>query len=183
MEIIKTHFEGILVVKPDVFADERGYFFESFSKQKFLENNLEVNFVQDNISKSRKGTVRGLHYQNGNKAQGKLCHVLYGRILDIALDLRIDSPTFGKYFSTELSEENHLQLWIPVGFAHGFSVQSDEAIFKYKCTNYYSKENERTILFNDPLLNINWKVDEPVFSEKDLNGKSFEDSRNDFFFA
>jgi len=183
MEIIKTHIEGILLVKPDIFADDRGYFFESFNNKKFLENNLEVNFLQDNVSKSRKGTVRGLHYQIGNKAQGKLCHVLYGRVLDVAVDLRVDSPTFGKYFSTELSEENHFQLWIPVGFAHGFSVLSDEAIFKYKCTNYYFKENERTILFNDPQLNINWKVDNPIFSQKDLNGKLFEESRNDFFFA
>jgi dTDP-4-dehydrorhamnose 3,5-epimerase len=182
MEIIKTPFEGILLVKPDVFTDERGYFFESFNNQKFLENNLEVNFLQDNVSKSRKGTIRGLHYQIGNKAQGKLCHVLYGKVLDVAVDLRVDSPTFGKYFSTELSEENHLQLWIPVGFAHGFSVQSDEVIFKYKCTNYYCKENERTILFNDPKLNIDWKVDKQIFSPKDLHGKSFEESRNDFFF-
>ena len=183
MEIIKTHIEGILLVKPDVFADDRGYFFESFNNKKFLENNLEVRFLQDNVSKSRKGTVRGLHYQIGNQAQGKLCHVLYGRVLDVALDLRVDSPTFGKHFSIELSEENHLQLWIPVGLAHGFSVLSDEAIFKYKCTNYYCKENERTILFNDPQLNIDWKVDNPIFSQKDLNGKSFEESRNDFFFA
>jgi dTDP-4-dehydrorhamnose 3,5-epimerase len=183
MEIIKTHIEGILLVKPDVFADDRGYFFESFNNKNFLENNLEVSFLQDNVSKSREGTVRGLHYQIGNKAQGKLCHVLYGRVLDVAVDLRVDSPTFGKHFSTELSEENHLQLWIPVGFAHGFSVLSDEAIFKYKCTNYYFKENERTILFNDPQLNIDWKVDNPIFSQKDLNGKSFEESRNDFFFA
>ena len=183
MEIIKTPFDGILLVKPDVYEDERGYFFESFNYQKFLEKNLEVNFLQDNVSKSRKGTVRGLHYQVGHKAQGKLCHVLYGSVLDVAVDLRVGSPTFGKHFSTELSEDNHLQLWIPVGFAHGFSVQSDEVIFKYKCTNYYSKENERTILFNDPQLNINWKVDNPVISPKDLNGKSFEESRNEFSFA
>jgi dTDP-4-dehydrorhamnose 3,5-epimerase len=112
-----------------------------------------------------------------------LCHVLYGRVLDVVVDLRVDSPTFGKYYSTELSEENHLQLWIPLGFAHGFSVQSDEAIFKYKCTNYYSKENERTILFNDPGLNINWNVDNPVISPKDLNGKLFKDCINEFSFA
>jgi dTDP-4-dehydrorhamnose 3,5-epimerase len=183
MEITKTPFEGILLVKPDVFTDERGYFFESFTYKKFVENNLEVNFLQDNVSKSRKDTIRGLHYQIGNMAQGKLCHVLYGRVLDVAVDLRVDSPTFGKYFSTELSEENHLQLWIPVGFAHGFSVKSDVAVFKYKCTNYYCKENERTILFNDPQLNIDWKVDNPVFSPKDFRGKSFEESRNDFFFT
>jgi dTDP-4-dehydrorhamnose 3,5-epimerase len=183
MEIIKTPFEGILLVKPDVFSDERGYFYESFNKQKFQGINLEVNFLQDNISKSRKGTIRGLHYQVSNKAQGKMCHVLYGRVLDVIVDLRVDSPTFGKYYSTELSEENHLQLWIPLGFAHGFSVQSDEAIFKYKCTNYYSKENERTILFNDPGLNINWNVDNPVISPKDLNGKLFKDCINEFSFA
>jgi dTDP-4-dehydrorhamnose 3,5-epimerase len=182
MEIITTPFNGILLVKPDVFADERGYFYESFNKHKFQEINLEVNFLQDNVSKSRKGTVRGLHYQNGNKAQGKLCQVLYGCVLDVALDLRVDSPTFGKHFSIELSEENHLLLWIPVGFAHGFSVQSAEVIFKYKCTNYYSKENERTILFNDPELNIDWKVSKPVFSSKDLNGKLFGDSKKDFIF-
>ena len=182
MEIIKTPFNGILLIKPDVFADERGYFYESFNKRKFLDINLEVDFVQDNVSKSRKGTVRGLHYQIGNKAQGKLCQVLYGKVLDVALDLRVESPTFGKHFSIELSEENHLLFWIPVGFAHGFSVQSDEVIFKYKCTNYYSKENERTILFNDPKLNIDWKVSNPVFSSKDLNGKLFGDSKNDFIF-
>jgi dTDP-4-dehydrorhamnose 3,5-epimerase len=183
MEIIKAPIEGILIVKPDVFSDDRGYFFESFNQQKFLEHDLEVNFLQDNVSKSRKGTVRGLHYQIGQKAQGKLCHVLYGKVLDVAVDLRVNSPTFGKYFSTELSEENHLQLWIPAGFAHGFSVQSDEVIFKYKCTNYYCKENERTILFNDPQLNINWNVDDPVISPKDFNGRSFEESRNEFTFA
>ncbi|MDR3666532.1 MAG: dTDP-4-dehydrorhamnose 3,5-epimerase [Ignavibacteriaceae bacterium] len=182
MEITTTPFKGILLVKPDVFLDDRGYFYESFNKKKFLDINLEVNFLQDNVSKSRKGTIRGLHYQMGNKAQGKLCQVLYGRVLDVSLDLRVDSPTFGKHFSIELSEDNHLLVWIPVGFAHGFSVLSDEVIFKYKCTNYYCKENERTILFNDPELNIDWKVDNPVFSQKDLMGKSFEDSKNDFFF-
>ena len=182
MEIITTPFNGILLIKPDIFADERGYFYESFNKKKFQDINLEVNFLQDNVSKSRKGTVRGLHYQIGNKAQGKLCQVLYGKVLDVALDLRVDSPTFGKHFSIELSEENHLLFWIPVGFAHGFSVQSDEVIFKYKCTNYYSKENERTILFNDPKLNIDWNVSNPVFSSKDLDGKLFEDSKKDFIF-
>jgi dTDP-4-dehydrorhamnose 3,5-epimerase len=183
MEIITTPFNGILLIKPDLFADDRGYFYESFNKQKFLGLNLEVDFVQDNVSKSRWGTVRGLHFQTGNKAQGKLCQVLYGKVLDVALDLRVESPTFGKHFSIELSEENHLLLWIPVGFAHGFSVLSEEVIFKYKCTNYYSKENERTILFNDPQLNIDWKVDKPVFSSKDLNGKLFVDSKKDFIFV
>jgi dTDP-4-dehydrorhamnose 3,5-epimerase len=182
MEIIKTPFEGLLIIKPAVFEDDRGYFFESYNKNNFLENNLEVNFVQDNVSKSRKGTVRGLHYQNGSKAQGKLCDVLYGKVLDISVDLRKNSPTFGKHFSVELSGENHLQLWIPVGFAHGFSVLSDEAIFKYKCTNFYSKENEKSILYNDPQLNIDWKVNNPIVSPKDLNAKLLEDSKNELYF-
>jgi dTDP-4-dehydrorhamnose 3,5-epimerase len=182
MEIIKAPLEGIVIVKPDVFADNRGYFFESYNKDKFLENNLEVNFVQDNVSKSSKGTIRGLHFQTGKNAQGKLCHVLYGKVLDVLVDLRLNSPTFGKYYSVELSEENHLQLFVPVGFAHGFSVQSDEAIFKYKCTNFYCKESERTILYNDPRLNINWKNENPRLSPKDLNGTLFEDSKKDFIF-
>jgi dTDP-4-dehydrorhamnose 3,5-epimerase len=182
MEIIKTSFEGLLVIKPVVIEDYRGYFFENFNKNQFLENNLEVNFVQDNVSKSRKGTIRGLHFQNGSKAQGKLCDVLLGNVLDIAVDLRTKSPTFGKYFSIELSGENHLQIWIPIGFAHGFSIQSNEAIFKYKCTDFYSKEHERSILYNDPMLDIDWKVDNPIVSPKDLKGRLFEDSINDFYF-
>lgn len=183
MEIIKTPIEGLLIVKPVVFEDQRGYFYESFNKNQFLENKLEVNFVQDNVSKSRKDTVRGLHYQNGNKAQGKLCDVLYGKVLDVAVDLRADSPTFGKYYSIELSGENHLQVWIPVGFAHGFSVLSEEAIFKYKCTNFYFKKNERTILYNDPQLNIDWKVENPIVSAKDLKAKLFKESKEDLFFT
>ena len=182
MEISKTAIEGLLIIKPDVFSDERGYFYESFSSRKFQENNIETNFVQDNISRSYKGTVRGLHYQVGDKAQGKLSHVLYGKVLDVAVDLRLNSSTFGKYFSAELSEENHLQLWIPVGFAHGFSVLSDMAIFQYKCTNFYNKEKERAILFSDPMLNINWKVDNPIVSSKDLQAKPFQESEKEMFF-
>ena len=182
MEITKTYLEGLLVIKPDVFADERGYFFESFNSQKFEGNNIETNFVQDNISKSYKGTVRGLHYQVGDKAQGKLCHVLSGKVLDVAVDLRLNSPTFGKHFAIELSEENHLQLWIPVGFAHGFSVLSDIVIFQYKCTNFYSKENERSILYNDPVLNIDWKVTNPIVSAKDIKAKQFQESEKEMFF-
>ncbi|HMN48351.1 MAG TPA: dTDP-4-dehydrorhamnose 3,5-epimerase [Ignavibacteriaceae bacterium] len=182
MEVIKTEIEGLLIIKPKVFGDERGYFFESYNEQSYKLAGIDFNFVQDNISKSKKGTIRGLHYQIGDKAQGKLCKVIYGKVLDVAVDIRFGSPTFGKYFSSELSEENHTQLWIPPGFAHGFSVLSDEAIFAYKCTAAYSKEHERAIIFNDHDLNINWKVDNPIVSEKDLKAPSFKDISKDFIY-
>ncbi len=181
MKVEKTFISDLLVISPDVFGDSRGYFFESFSLKKYQGNELNFNFVQDNISKSMRGTIRGLHYQVGEKAQGKLCQVIKGNVLDAAVDIRFNSPTFGKYFSVELSEENHLQLWIPPGFAHGFSVLSDEAVFHYKCTEYYSKEHERAILYNDPDLNIDWQVDNPIVSEKDLSAKKFKEIGKDFF--
>lgn len=180
MQIIKTEISGLLVIIPDVFIDERGYFFESFNENTFKKAGIDLQFVQDNISKSKKYTIRGLHYQVGEKAQGKLCKVVYGNVLDVAVDIRFGSPTFGKYFSCELSEGNHKQLWIPPGFAHGFSVLSDVAIFTYKCTNFYSKQDERSIIFNDPDLNIDWKVKNPIVSEKDLNAVSFKDIKKDF---
>lgn len=178
----KTSLEGLLVIKPDIFEDSRGYFYESFNNKKYIEGGIETSFVQDNISKSVKGTVRGLHYQAPPFAQGKLCSVLLGKVLDVAVDIRFGSPTFGKYYSCELSEENKFQLWIPAGFAHGFSVLSDNAIFIYKCTELYSKENERAILYNDPQLNINWKVDYPVVSEKDLKATPFNRINKDFVY-
>ena len=180
LNIIKTPLEGLLTIEPDVFDDSRGYFFESFSKKKFEENGLTAEFVQDNISKSTKNTVRGLHYQVGESAQGKLCSVLKGRVLDVAVDIRFGSPTFGIYFGIELSEHNKKQLWIPAGFAHGFSVLSFEAIFHYKCTAFYNKDDERSILYNDPEINIDWRVENPVVSEKDLNGKSISEIEKDF---
>ena len=182
MKIIKTEIEGLLIIQPDVFKDDRGFFFESFSKQRYEELGITDEFVQDNFSKSKKGTVRGLHYQVGEKAQGKLCQVLDGEVLDVAVDIRFNSPTFGKYFSQVLNSQNKLQLWIPAGFAHGFSVLSDEAIFSYKCTNYYSKLHERAILFNDPDLQINWKIEQPIVSEKDLKAAKFKDIEKDFFY-
>lgn len=182
MEVIKTELEGLLIIKPKVFGDERGYFFESYNEDTYHKTGINLSFVQDNISKSKKGTIRGLHYQVGYKAQGKLCKVIYGKVLDVAVDIRFGSPTFGKYFSSELSEENHTQLWIPPGFAHGFSVLSDEAIFSYKCTELYSKEHERAILFNDPALNINWKVENPIVSEKDLKAQLLKDIHKDFIY-
>ncbi len=180
MQFIKTNIEDLLVVKPDVFEDDRGYFFESYKAKIFQDAGINFNFVQDNISKSNKGTIRGLHYQIGEYAQGKLCQVIKGTVLDVAVDIRHDSPTIGKFHTIELSGENHLQFWIPPGFAHGFSVLSDEAIFMYKCTNYYSKEHERAILYNDTYLNIDWQVDNPIVSEKDLAAKKFKDIKRDF---
>ncbi len=182
MQIFPAEIPEVLLITPDVFEDTRGYFFESYNKARFNENKIEVDFVQDNISRSGKGTIRGLHYQAGDKAQGKLCQVITGSVLDIAVDIRFGSPTFGKYIAQELSEENHYQLWIPPGFAHGFSVLSDHSIFLYKCTDFYSKEHERTIIYNDPQLNIDWGVDNPVISKKDLNGKPLVEIDRDFIY-
>lgn len=182
MEVIKTELEGLLLIKPKVFSDDRGYFFESYNETVYRENGIDLCFVQDNISKSKKSTIRGLHYQVGDKAQGKLCKVICGKVLDVAVDIRFGSPTFGKYFASELSEENHTQLWIPPGFAHGFSVLSDEVVFSYKCTTLYNKESERAILYNDKELNIDWKVINPIVSEKDLKAKLFKDIDKDFIY-
>lgn len=182
MEVIKTEISGLIVFKPKVFGDERGYFFESFNEDNYKKAGIDFCFVQDNISKSKKSTIRGLHYQVGEKAQGKLCQVLLGKALDVAVDIRFGSPTFGKHFSYELSEDNHAQLWIPSGFAHGFSVLSDEAIFSYKCTALYSKEHERAIIFNDNDLNIDWKIENPTVSEKDFEALFFKNIEKDFVY-
>jgi dTDP-4-dehydrorhamnose 3,5-epimerase len=175
VEVKETGLNGLLVLGPKVFKDQRGYFFEAFNDSVYKKAGLNFDFIQDNISKSQKNTVRGLHFQTGDMAQGKLCQVIYGKVLDVAVDIRPDSPTFGKHFSVELSEENHLQIWMSPGFAHGFSVLSDEAIFSYKCTHLYSKEHEAAIRFNDPELNINWRISEPIVSEKDLNAPLFRE--------
>jgi len=182
LEIIKTDIDGLLVLKPKVFGDERGYFFESYSKERFWQAGVIFDFVQDNISKSKKSTVRGLHYQIGDFAQGKLCQVIFGKVLDVAVDIRFGSTTFGKYVSFELSDENHAQLWIPPGFAHGFSVLSDEAVFSYKCTKLYNKENERAIIYNDADLKIDWKIENPLVSGKDLSALSFKNIEKDFIY-
>jgi dTDP-4-dehydrorhamnose 3,5-epimerase len=182
MQIETTNIPGLILIKPKVFGDSRGYFFESYNKERCEEIGLNADFVQDNISKSVKSTIRGLHYQVGDKAQGKLCKVITGKVLDVAVDLRFGSLTFGKHYAVELSEENHTMLWIPPGFAHGFSVLSDEAIFSYKCTQFYSKELERSIIFNDRDLNINWLVENPIISEKDLKAKSFKEIEKDFIY-
>jgi len=175
VKVEKTFMEGLLVIKPDVFEDSRGYFFESFNKNKYNEAGIKDEFVQDNVSRSSKDTIRGLHYQAEKFAQGKLCTVLQGSVIDIAVDIRFGSPTFGKYFSIELSEKNKNQIWIPPGFAHGFVVTSDNTIFTYKCTSHYNKESERTIIYNDDDLNIDWQIENPIVSEKDLKGIPFAD--------
>jgi dTDP-4-dehydrorhamnose 3,5-epimerase len=181
MKVEKTELDGVLIIKPDAFTDSRGYFLESFNEKKYWEHGIPNIFVQDNISKSIKGTIRGLHYQVGDYAQGKLCEVLYGKVIDVAVDIRKGSPTYGKYTSAELSEDNHIQIWIPVGFAHGFSVLSDEAIFHYKCTNFYSKEHERSLHYADPDIAIDWKVKNPLVSEKDKKAKLLKDIGEDVF--
>jgi dTDP-4-dehydrorhamnose 3,5-epimerase len=178
MKTEKTGIEDLLIVMPQLFKDSRGYFFESYNKQKFIENNLQFDFIQDNQSKSQFGTVRGLHYQTEPFAQAKLVRVLQGKIIDVAVDLRNKSKTFGKHFSIELSEENQKQLLIPRGFAHGFSVISKEAVVLYKIDNIYSPEHERGIAFNDPSLGIDWKLknNEFIVSEKDKMNNVFHAS-------
>jgi dTDP-4-dehydrorhamnose 3,5-epimerase len=179
---IDTPISDLFIIIPDNFKDARGYFFEAYSEKKYHALGLTYKFVQDNISKSVYGTVRGLHYQVGDFAQGKLCQVILGKVLDVAVDIRFGSPTFGKYFSVELSAENNKQLWIPPGFAHGFSVLSEEAIFHYKCTNYYSKKDERCIIYNDKSIGVNWKVENPIISNKDKEGLEIKNINKDFLF-
>jgi dTDP-4-dehydrorhamnose 3,5-epimerase len=175
MLIEKTHIEGLLVIKPDVFEDSRGYFFESYNEEKFRQLGLDVKFLQDNESKSGKGVLRGLHFQVPPYQQGKLVRVIKGAVLDVAVDLRKSSPTFGKWASIELSEKNKWMYWIPAGFAHGFLTRDANTIFFYKCTQVYSRESERGIIWNDPDLRINWGNLEPLVSEKDQTAGKFRD--------
>jgi dTDP-4-dehydrorhamnose 3,5-epimerase len=167
MEIIKTSIEDLLVIRPDVFRDDRGYFYESYNKERFAKEGLTMTFVQDNESKSSKGVLRGLHFQKPPYAQGKLVRVVKGAVMDIAVDLRKGSPTYGKWESRLLTEENKEMFWIPEGFAHGFVTLEDDTIFNYKCTNIYNKESEGSILWNDPDINIEWNIENPILSEKD----------------
>ena len=158
MKVIKTAIEDVVIIEPNVFGDARGYFFESYSQKKFDEQVRPVKFVQDNESKSKYGVLRGLHFQKGKDAQSKLVRVVKGRVLDVAVDIRKGSPTFGKYVAVELTEDNHRQLFVPRGFAHGFSVLSEEAIFQYKCDNLYAPQSEGAIAWNDPDINIDWQL-------------------------
>ena len=175
MEIIKTSIEGLLIIKPDVFKDERGYFFESYNKERFAKEELVMNFVQDNESKSSNGVLRGLHFQKPPYAQGKLVRVVKGSVMDVAVDLRKNSPTYGKWESRILNEDNKEMFWIPEGFAHGFLTLEDNTIFTYKCTNIYNKESEGSILWNDPDINIDWNIENPILSEKDKISPLFKD--------
>ena len=180
MELIKTSIDGLLIIKPDVFKDDRGYFYESYNKERFAKVGLNIDFVQDNESKSCKGVLRGLHFQKPPFAQGKLVRVIKGSVMDVAVDLRKDSPTYGKWESVVLTEENKLQFWIPEGFAHGFVALEDNTIFNYKCTNVYNKESEGSILWNDPDININWNIDNPILSEKDKISPLFKNFESPF---
>lgn len=169
MKITKTALDGVVIIEPQVFEDARGYFFESWNKAKLEEAGLNYDFIQDNQSKSCYGTIRGIHFQKGEFSQAKLVRVLQGTVLDVAVDLRKDSKTFGKHVAVELSAENNRQLMIPRGFGHGFSVLTPTAVFAYKCDNVYNKASEAGIRFDDPALGIDWKVkpEEAVLSDKD----------------
>lgn len=178
MNVIETGIEGLVIIEPKVFGDVRGYFFESFSAKRFEEEVGETVFVQDNESKSKYGVLRGLHYQLPPYTQAKLVRVVKGRVLDVAVDIRKGSPTFGKHVAVELSEENKRQFFIPKGFAHGFVVLSEEAIFQYKCDKYYAPEHEGALLFDDPVLGIDWKLplEDIVLSEKDKKNPRLQDA-------
>lgn len=178
MQYIKTSISGVYILEPKVFADKRGYFFEAWKQSDFEENIGKVEFIQDNESRSSYGVLRGLHYQKGEWSQAKLVRVIKGRVLDVAVDLRKSSPTFGKYVAVELSEDNKRQLFIPRGFAHGFVVLSDDAIFTYKVDNVYAPHAEASIRWNDETIGIDWHIDinDVVTSEKDLNGFSLADA-------
>lgn len=184
MAFIKTDFPGLIIIEPTVFTDSRGYFFESYNENNFKEEGIDIKFVQDNQSKSSYGVIRGLHYQLAPHAQTKLIRVLSGSILDIVVDIRKGSPTYGNTFSIELSAENNKQLFIPKGFAHGFSVLSETAEVIYKCDEFYHKESEAGIVFNDAALNIDWKIPaaSAIISDKDLVHPSLLNCKNNFVF-
>ena len=178
MNIIETEIQGVYIIEPKVFGDSRGYFFESYSRREFEAKVGPVEFVQDNESKSKYGVLRGLHFQKGKDAQSKLVRVVKGRVLDVAVDIRKGSPTFGKYVAIELTEDNHRQLFVPRGFAHGFSVLSEEAIFQYKCDNLYAPQAEGAIAWNDPEVGIDWQLpaEDVLLSAKDANHPMLKDS-------
>lgn len=182
MDIIKTPIKDLLILKPRVFADARGFFFESYNQKTYKEAGININFCQDNQSKSSYGVIRGLHYQLNPQSQSKLVSVVQGSVWDVAVDLRKDSETFGQWYGVELTEENHLQFLIPQGFAHGFSVLSETAIFTYKCDDFYSPTLERGIMYNDPTLLIDWKIpaDKALISDKDMKHPLFKDAEINF---
>lgn len=177
MNVIKTPIDGLVIIEPRLFGDDRGYFFESFNQREFEREIGPVTFVQDNESKSCYGVIRGLHFQKGEHAQSKLVRVVKGAVLDVAVDIRPGSPTYGMHFAVELTGENHLQFFLPRGMAHGFSVLSEEAVFQYKCDNFYCRESEGAIAWDDPDLGIDWRIpkDKVILSEKDRNHPRLRD--------
>ena len=187
MKIIKTAIEGVYIIEPQVFRDARGYFYESWNEKAFDQAGLHYNWVQDNQSKSSYGTVRGIHYQKGDDAQAKLVRALQGSVLDVAVDLRKGSPTYGKHVAVELTEDNHRQLLIPRGFGHGFSVLSETAVFAYKCDNGYAPKSEGSVNFADKTLDIDWQIDQgkALLSDKDTKAQSFDQYSQspDFIYA
>lgn len=180
MEFLTTPIEGLRVIKPTVYQDNRGYFFESYNEKLFKENGVPDTFVQDNQSKSCKGVIRGLHFQKPPFAQAKIVRVIQGGVMDVAVDIRKNSPTYGHYYSVVLTDENQWQFYLPVGFAHGFVALEDDTIFAYKCSAFYNKASEGCILFNDKDLKIDWKVENPLTSAKDLEGVAFKDFVSEF---
>lgn len=180
MKIVKTKLEGVVVIEHRVFADDRGYFLESHNKREFAKQGLDLEFVQDNSSRSKKHTLRGLHYQKNPKAQGKLVMVNFGTIFDVAVDITKGSPTFGQWVGVELSCQNRKALYVPPGFAHGFVVTSDTADVTYKCTEYYSPEHDRGIIWSDPDIGIKWPVEPRFFSEKDLKAPLLQNADINF---
>ena len=182
MKVIKTDIEGVVIIEPDVFGDSRGYFLESYSEKEFNSNVRQVRFVQDNESRSHYGVLRGLHFQKPPYAQSKLVRVVKGAVLDVAVDIRKGSPTFGKYVAVELSEDNHLQCFIPRGFAHGFAVLTDDVVFQYKCDNFYAPEADGGISIKDDSLGIDWQipVEQAVLSEKDIKHLCLRDFDSPF---
>ena len=180
MDIIKTPLEGLLIIKPRIFEDERGYFFESHNNEVFLAAGIDVIFVQDNESKSRKDVIRGMHLQAPPFEQGKLVRVLHGSVLDVAVDIRKDSPTYGKWAAVELSSKNKLMYWIPAVIAHGYRTLEDDTVFFYKCTNVYHPEAELCFTWNDPAVNIDWGIATPVISPRDQKAPAFRDFKTPF---
>lgn len=181
MKVIETKIKDLYILEPMVFGDDRGYFYESFNKESFEKLvGIEIDFVQDNQSMSGANIVRGLHFQNPPYEQGKLVRVIKGEVIDVAVDIRKNSPTYGEYVSVKLTGDNKKMFWIPPGFAHGFSSLKDETIFSYKCTNYYNKESEGSIAWDDSELAINWEVENPIISEKDQHSDSLKNLKSKF---
>ena len=178
MDVIQTDVEGVLILEPKVFGDARGFFMETWSRDRYREAGIDATFVQDNVSSSSKGVLRGLHYQNP-QGQGKLVQVLKGEVLDVAVDIRVGSPTFGKAVTCLLSGENRRQFYVPAGFAHGFCVLSEIALFSYKCTDFYNAQTEGGVLWNDPDIGIDWPIQEPILSPKDLANPCLKDIPKD----